>query len=168
MIIIGYPGIGKSTLAATDNRYIDLESSCFSVDGKKIDNWYVAYCQVAEHLSKQGYIVFVSSHAAVVDYLCRIHTSTDEPVAIVYPSIKLKDQWVEKLRQRFDDSGLEKNYLAWVRSIKHYEDDIRALMKVPYIKCGDRLICGRVELYSMDYDLKEMIKSLVKWAGMVG
>lgn len=160
MIIIGYPGIGKSTLAATDNRYIDLESSCFTVDGKKIDDWYVAYCQVAEHLSKQGYIVFVSSHADVVRYLSKVDL---EAVAIVYPSIKLRDQWVEKLRQRFDDSGLEKDYLAWVRSIEHYEDDVRALMEVPYTKYGDRFICGRVELDSMDYDLKERIKPLIRW-----
>lgn len=154
MIVIGYPGIGKSTLAGRDNKYIDLESGCFWVDGKRADDWYVAYCQVAEHLSRQGYIVFVSSHAAVVDFLCRIRTSVDEPVAVVYPSIVLRDQWVEKLRQRFDESGLNKDYLAWLRAEHHYYDDIEALMEVPFAS-------HKILLTSMDYDLKEEIENIV-------
>lgn len=154
MIIIGYPGIGKSTLAATDDRYIDLESNCFTVNCKKIDDWYVAYCQVAEHLSRQGYIVFVSSHAAVVDFLCRIHTSADEQVAIVYPSINLKDRWVEKLRRRFDESGLEKDCRAWVRAIGHYEEDVRALAAAP-------ILSYKMPLTSIDYDLKDEIEKIM-------
>lgn len=33
MIIIGYQGIGKSTLAHEDNKYIDLESGNFWYQG---------------------------------------------------------------------------------------------------------------------------------------
>lgn len=153
MIVIGYPGIGKSTLAGRDNKYIDLESGCFWVDGKRADDWYVAYCQVAEHLSRQGYIVFVSSHAAVVDFLCRIRTSVDEPVAVVYPSIVLRDQWVEKLRQRFDESGLEKDLKAWTRSIVFFDADITELAQAPGVQY-------RLTLVNMDYDLKEAMEKL--------
>lgn len=76
MIVIGYPGIGKSTLAGKDNKYIDLES------------------------------------------------------------------------------GLNKDYLAWLRAEHHYYDDIKALMKVPFASC-------RIPLTSMDYDLKEEIENIV-------
>ena len=40
MIIIGYQGIGKSTLAG-HNSVIDLESGNFWNDGKRIDDWYI-------------------------------------------------------------------------------------------------------------------------------
>lgn len=69
MIITGYQGIGKSTLAKTNDKIIDLESSCFwkydlydfEKKGEKTrpDDWYVYYCQMAQYLSKQGYIVLV-------------------------------------------------------------------------------------------------------------
>ena len=59
MIVIGYQGVGKSTLAGKDYRFIDLESGCFWVDGPngervRADDWYKAYCQVAVDLSDQG------------------------------------------------------------------------------------------------------------------
>ena len=51
MIVIGYQGIGKSSLAGRNNIFIDLESGNFWVDGKRADDWYKPYCQIAEHLS---------------------------------------------------------------------------------------------------------------------
>ena len=69
MIIIGYQGIGKSTLANCNLNYVDLESSNFYIDGKRADDWYKPYCKIAEHLSQQGYYVFVSSHKVVRDEL---------------------------------------------------------------------------------------------------
>lgn len=69
MIIIGYPGIGKSTLAGKDHKFIDLESSNFKIEDERSEDWYKVYCKVAEDLSRQGYIVFVSSHLAVREAL---------------------------------------------------------------------------------------------------
>lgn len=44
MIIIGYQGIGKSSVAKEDYKYIDLESSNFWVDGNRPnDYWPKAY-----------------------------------------------------------------------------------------------------------------------------
>ena len=59
MIISGYQGIGKSSLAGKNN-CIDLESGNFWVDGKRADDWYKQYCQIANHLTEQGYRVFFS------------------------------------------------------------------------------------------------------------
>ena len=72
MIIIGYQGIGKSTLANIDNAYIDLESSNFWHKGERYDNWYIYYGKIAESLSRQNYNVFTSSHREVRDYLKNI------------------------------------------------------------------------------------------------
>ena len=66
MIIVGYPGIGKSTLCQHRENCIDLESSCFDKSNKK---WYKDYCNVAVDLHKQGNIALVSNHESVYEEL---------------------------------------------------------------------------------------------------
>jgi ABC-type phosphate/phosphonate transport system ATPase subunit len=41
IIIVGYQGIGKSTLAYHNKRVIDLESSNFFVNGERSKDWHV-------------------------------------------------------------------------------------------------------------------------------
>lgn len=156
MIVIGYPGIGKSTLAAKDHDYVDLESSCFMVAGKRHDDWYIPYCQTAEDISRQGRTVFVSSHAAVVDYLVSTHTPKSEFLVFIYPSVNLRDEWVDKLRVRFDESGLEKDMRAWMRAIKHYKEDVQVLSQAP-------VLSYKLPITNMNYDLKEEIEKI--WKG---
>ena len=69
MIIIGYQGIGKSTLAKNSLKYIDLESGNFWINGERDEQWYKPYCNIANHLSAQGYTVFTSSHKEVREEL---------------------------------------------------------------------------------------------------
>ena len=101
MIVIGYQGIGKSTLGGK-SKFIDLESGNMWVDGKRADDWYIPYCNIAIHLSKQGFTVFTSSHEVVRNYL---KNSTEE-VVICCPTLELKDQWIERLQTRYDKSKL--------------------------------------------------------------
>ena len=145
MIIIGYQGIGKSTLANQNNKYIDLESGNFWCNGIRPENWHIYYCNIAEHLSKQGYNVFVSSHEVVRKYL----KNSSETVICVYPSLFLADRWKEKLQQRYNNTGLEKDYKAWKNAEDNYLVNISELMMcgIPYI-----------EINSMDYNLKELIE----------
>ena len=103
MIIIGYPGIGKSTLAGRDHKYIDLDSSNFKINGEKSEDWYKVYCKVAEDLSRQGYIVFVSSHSVVREAL----KGSEEAVAVAYPVGALEKQWITKLGDRYDKTNSE-------------------------------------------------------------
>lgn len=146
MIIIGYQGIGKSTLANKNNNYIDLESSNFWYSGGRPENWHIYYCNIAEHLSKQGYNVFVSSHEAVRKRL----KNSSEIVICVYPSIFLADQWIEKLRQRYNTTLLFKDYKAWKNAENRYHENISELM-----------MCGipHIEINSLNYDLKKIIES---------
>ena len=60
MIIIGYPGIGKSTLSTTNEQYVDMESSRFIFNGVRPVRWAYFYARMAEDISRQGYRVFVS------------------------------------------------------------------------------------------------------------
>lgn len=147
MIIIGYQGIGKSTLANKNNGYIDLESGNFWHNGIRPENWYIYYCNIAEHLSKQGYNVFVSSHEVVRK---RLKNST-ETVICIYPSILLADQWTKKLEQRYNQSHLEKDYKAWKNAEDKYHVNISELM-----------MCGipHIEIDSLNYDLKNLIESV--------
>ena len=145
MIIIGYQGIGKSTLAGKDN-YIDLESGNFWHNGVRPDNWYVFYCQIAEHLSQQGYNVFVSSHEVVRN---RLRKYSKESLYIIYPSIELKEAWIDKLKKRFENSKLEKDYKAWMNAEDRYTENINEL-KNSGISC--------IEITDMKYSLEDIIK----------
>lgn len=143
MIVIGYQGIGKSTLASRDVCYIDLESGNFWVDGKRAEDWYKPYCQIAEHLSQQGYIVFTSSHEVVRE---RLKNST-EKVIVVYPAVELKDEWITRLEKRYQESGLEKDYKALMNAKDRYVENIQELENC---EIEDRIVLGSME-YDLDY-----------------
>ena len=106
MIVIGYQGIGKSTLANRKHGYIDLESGSFWHNGKRINDWYIYYCQIAEHLSRQGNVVFISSHEPVRKFLL----SSNERAICIYPSLLLADEWKQKLYRRYAETDLTKDY----------------------------------------------------------
>lgn len=147
MIVVGYQGIGKSTLANANSKCIDLESGNFWVDGKRADDWYKPYCQIANHLSEQGYTVFVSSHEVVRKEL----EKSKEFVCIVHPAIKLQDEWIAKLENRYMRTQSNKDYKAYMNAKDRYKDNIAELMTSPFVS---------YEIESIDYDLKDIIKTL--------
>lgn len=126
-IIIGYPGIGKSTLSSVDNDYIDLESSLFIINGERIENWYEYYCLLAIDLASQGYRVFVSSHFAVREYLCHIDLPCKLKLFACYPDISIQDAWIEKLQSRYNKTHLDKDLRSLHRAEDHYKEDIQSL-----------------------------------------
>ena len=135
MIIIGYQGIGKSTLAGK-YKYIDLESGNFWHNGIRQDNWYVFFCKIAEHLSQQGYNVFVSSLEVVRN---RLRKYSNEQLCVVFPSVELKDKWIDKLKKRFESTKLEKDYKAWTNAEDRYTENINELKNsgISYIEIKD-------------------------------
>ena len=151
MIVIGYQGIGKSTLAARNLKYIDLESSNFWFDDPETkqrvrhSNWYEMYCNVAEDLSRQGYIVFVSSHQPVRERLLK----SEEYVVACVPSLDLKEQWIEKLHIRFKESGLEKDYKAYMNALDRFTANITEIINSGF----DALVIN-----DMHYDLRNLIE----------
>mgnify|MGYP003288574363 CR=1 FL=1 len=144
MIIIGYPGIGKSSLAGRNN-CIDLESSHFWHKGERAANWAIYYCNIANDLSQQGYNVFVSSHGAVQEQLLK---SSKEQIVIIYPSLSLKEEWINKLKVRHMITELEKDLKAYDAACQSYDAQIQAMMESSFEK---------IEIDNMNYSLNKII-----------
>lgn len=151
MIVIGYQGIGKSTLAKNNLKYIDLESSCFWINGKRYDDWYIAYTQMAENLSRQGRIVFVSSHEVVRNAL----KYSAEKVICCVPSPKLKIEWIHKLKERYEQTGLEKDYRAYMNAFDRYEENINEIIHSGF---------GTLIITDINYNLENLIESYINIA----
>ena len=149
MIIIGYQGIGKSSVAVDNLSFIDLESSSFWVNGKRADDWYVVYAQIAEHLSKQGYTVFVSSHQVLRDYL----KGSAEKVVEIYPSHEIKEDWLRRLKYRLITDPSEKNKRAYEGAIRYYDANIDSFEE-------DRGHYIYMELRTINYKLEDVIDAI--------
>lgn len=145
MIIIGYQGIGKSTLAKDSWKYIDLESGNFWVNGERDEQWYKPYCNIANHLSAQGYTVFTSSHKEVREEL----KNSSEVVKIAFPALELKTDWLIRLTNRYNESMLEKDYKALINASLYYEDNINDLINEPF----DKIVINNI-----DYNLRKLIE----------
>lgn len=153
MIIIGYQGIGKSTAAKDDLLYIDLESTNFRVgpNGEKDERWYAAYANVALDLSRQGYRVFVSSHAPVRKWLGE-HQTPEDFIFICYPAIELKDPWIDRLEKRFEQTGIRKDELALLNARDRYVNNIHEM-----IEDGKKYAFFDLKINGMTYNLKTFI-----------
>lgn len=139
--------MARVRIANAENQCIDLESGNFWVDGKRADDWYKPYCQIAEHLSQQGYTVFVSSHEVVRKEL----EKSNEYVCIVHPSIELKNKWLYKLAKRYAMTQLDKDRKAFLNAKDRYNENINELKYSPF---------PTYEIDSIDYDLKEVISNI--------
>ena len=119
MIIIGFPGIGKSSVTraydgdTNTTGYIDLESSIFVKD----DNWVKEYCDIAIDLELQGYKVFVSSHKKVREYLAEKQDIFPD-IMEVFPSKEMRTEWLNKLECRYMKCKTDKNEraLSYIRN----------------------------------------------------
>lgn len=144
MIYVGYQGIGKSTLARSIPNVIDLESSNFNINGKKIDNWEVIYCNIAKHLSSQGKIVFVSSHNEIRNYM----KDHNIEYICIFPKKELKDHWINKLKDRYNRTQKDKDWKALNFAMKYYNDSIKELMEEK----------NTIIIDNIDYSLEDLIK----------
>ena len=154
MIVIGYQGIGKSTVARSLWSVIDLESGNFYVDGKRQDDWYKVYANIALDLSRQGFTVLAPSHAVLRRRLHEMNV-TGEDISICHPSLDLKSEWIDRLEKRYVDDPCDKNLRALMNAKDRYADNIREM-----IEDADEFGFIKMEISSMDYSLKNMIIDL--------
>ena len=147
MIISGYSGIGKSTLASKNKNVVDLDSSLFKIDGKRFPDWYKAYVNVAVDLSRQGFIVLVSAHMSVRNELKKRNID----FYIICPSQELKNQWVERLNKRYQKTKLLKDLCALNDSKDNFDNDIKSMLKEK--NC---IIINKIE-----YNLYEFVQGLI-------
>ena len=147
MIVIGYPGVGKSTVAKRNDVYVDFDSSMFP----KKDGWEEEYVNNAIGLSKQGHIVFVSAHKKVQDLLF----DCGERVVVVYPSLTLHDFWIDKLRDRYEITHSESDKRALMRCVCHYCEDI---LELEDSKFETKIELKRANEYDLEVELEEALK----------
>ena len=132
VIICGYPGAGKTSIAGKDS-IIDLESSNFKFYGPVgYQHWVDQYGHVALDLAKQGYIVLCSTHREVIEWM---HDNAPEMRRlaisgpyIVCPAKELKYEWLKRLHDRFMTDQTSKNYRAYERAKEHFDEDIDYLL----------------------------------------
>lgn len=141
MIYIGYQGIGKSSISGKNN-CIDLESSNFWVGQYRVDDWEIIYCNIAEHLSNQGYNVFMSSHQVIRDEFRNRGTK----FTVICPSLDLQDQWIDRLQKRYNQTNLEKDYKALMNAKDRYSDNIKELMSEENV-----IIINQIDYNLLDY-----------------
>lgn len=153
MIIFGYQGIGKSTLANSPSgeSYIDLESSMFRtpMHPERSEDWFQAYGNIVCDLDKQGKFVFSACHQQIRDYIASEKDLNGVIAVICYPSIELREEWLHRLRQRWIDTQLPKDKAALDYAEASYSSSIKALDKdTDY----DHLI-----LTKMNYNLHDIL-----------
>ena len=156
LIIIGYPGIGKSSLGtmdSTNQNIIDFESSLFKIDGDRANNWHVIYCRQAVSLAKAGFIVLVSSHKCVREELAK-YDQDDFVIVTITPSPKLKKEWIARLKDRYSQNPSAKNLAALNNAEDSYDEDIKDIASDPNF--------SHIYLESTNYHLRSIINKLYK------
>ena len=153
MIIFGYQGIGKSTLANRniDTIFIDLESSMFRtpMHPERSEDWFQAYGNIVYDLNKQNKFIFSACHQQIRDYIASEKDLKGVMSVICYPSIELREEWLYRLRQRWIDTQLPKDKAAVDYAEASYSSSIKALDKdTDY----DHLI-----LTKMNYNLHDIL-----------
>lgn len=148
MIIVGYPGIGKTTTANNDHEheYIDLDSSLFRTGSRDAMDVEI-YCKVAVSLNDRGFKVFVSSHEFVIRYLLENYPNRD--IVVCLPDAKLKTAWIRRLRDRYMADESEKNKRALMHVLDNFDRDIERVNNYGFPSLAiDRL----------DYNLRDLLE----------
>lgn len=155
VIYICYQGVGKSSTVNECDFFIDLESSNFKDEnGYRTDDWYIYYVNIAFDLASQGYSVFISSHDVVRK---RVSYMKDEyypniDIYVVYPSVELKYEWIERLENRYNENPTKKNKIAWLNAKDRFFENI-----VEMEKDADDFGFDKVEIDTCKYKLIDIL-----------
>jgi hypothetical protein len=93
MIICGYAGVGKSTLAKGYVGIMDLESTPFEKDWER-------YAKCAIHYHKNGYIVLVSCHKEIRERILSMLAGDNTNVCTIVPNVADKELYRERYTRR--------------------------------------------------------------------
>ena len=144
MIFCGYQGVGKSSICNRENGYIDFESSNFFVNEIRPNTWIDIYINQAIDLNNQGYDVFLSTHKALRNRLNELNID----FTVITPSKDLKEQWIERLNNRYRNNPSLKNMKALKNAEECYEENVDDL-------CSENNV---IMITSIKYDLKDFIE----------
>lgn len=130
MIIVGYPGIGKTWAArAGYDGIIDLDSVYFR-DRDDDRGWLGGekglgnYIWLVKKLNSEGKTVLISSHKEVRDRLLAEKDIPRSEICYICPDVLMRDVWLARLYRRWIDTTEKSAWFAYRRAIKNYEKDI--------------------------------------------
>ena len=128
LIVVGYQGVGKSSCSGKNN-CIDLESSNFYIGEERHEDWYITYCTIAINLAAQGYTVFTSSHECVVNYFRSVPLPPGVGKVVIFcPTLKMRNEWIDRLSNRYNRTDLFKDYKAYRNADAGYGEQITKLV----------------------------------------
>lgn len=158
MVIVGYQGIGKTTLSKESHKFIDLESSMmfFQDTGERPVGWEELYVNYAESLANDGHIVFVSSHPQVREELSKRAKKKGLKVGCIAPSKYLEDKWVDRLQERYSISQISKDYRAYMGAKFNYGSDIKSLEA-----SSEELGIPLIHINNLNYNLQDKVCRLL-------
>lgn len=159
MIVLGFCGIGKSTLVYRNisdnlNHYVDLDYTDF----KNVENdfWVKSYVKCATRLHNQGKIVLISAHEDVQKEV--ITTLNSEDYVIISPSKDLlygmcSLRKIKNYNNPYLNEMQKNDNLDMINHIveTHYWE-IESVVKLYNMNC--------IELTSSKYELIELIKKI--------
>jgi hypothetical protein len=119
LIISGFPGIGKSTLFSAGNLPNGLKIS--DSDSSKFDKAQFPQNYIDHLKSLDADVVLVSSHKEVRQAL----VANNMPFFLVYPNANLKDEYMERYRNR----GSPESFLALMQA--NFVSFVTECMKQP-------------------------------------
>lgn len=127
MIICGFPGTGKSTMARF-SRWVDLESTPFEHD------WW-RYAKVAKHMSDNGYTVMISTH----EELLGCFEQMEVPYTVIVPHICDKNIYIERYKKRGNTEQfirkVSENWDQWIQRIMDHWSVPRTVVVLPKDGC---------------------------------
>lgn len=129
MIVCGFPGTGKSTMARFSN-WIDLDSTPFS---RK--NEWILYAEVAKYMSDNGYDVMVSTHEELLKALEQIEVQ----YIVVIPPPSDKDTYIRRYEQRGNSCEyilkIKENWNRWITNILYHSSLLKTVVMLPNDGC---------------------------------
>lgn len=144
MIILGFPGIGKTTAAKKSWRVIDLDDLYSKLASEPLCS-IVPYA--AKSLSDQGYDVLVPW-----DEFCqRDFEANGISATIIFPAMSLYMDWVDRLYERQIKSGSTKDYDIWRYVRWKYSEMIVTI---------EKSTLDKLKIATMKYDLLTLIEHL--------
>lgn len=127
MIICGFPGTGKTTMAKF-SRWVDLESTPFR------KNWRL-YAEVAKHMSDNGYTVMVSTHSELLDELELMETR----YTVIIPDTDDLQIYMRRYVSRGNTTDFCKkvydNWYNWIEAIINRHTVNKTLVMLPKDGC---------------------------------
>lgn len=120
VIILGFPAVGKSRLKEmfknSNIKVVDSDSSMFDKS-----DFPANYMRHIESLIGNVHIIMVSTHDTVREALKSADFIYNVPMYICYPSLELKDEWLNRCRNRGNNEKfiklIDDNYEQWIKDI---------------------------------------------------